>query len=494
MEKLSSAKKLWQNNWIMLLIIAQPLLDIMAYWTQSPDGTAAGLIRLVIMLILPLHLLITLKDKKRFIISMGLIGLVSVLHILNSYRLGYINMSFDISYLAKTVQLPILAICFTYYIKDEQRKSQAMRGLLIAALITFASIALACLTGTENDTYGPGLGVSGWVIDDNRCANSVILVTLAAALVYFSVKSDSRLINFLVPPLTAFALIANGTKACYYSIFVIYAGFAVFLVAEKLICKRKIKTRMVAILMLVAVISAAVYPITPRCKVSQSQARGADKVQNEIELILGSLGYDLSQMTNEEKLADPVVKKVFGDYYYKVIWCVIPDMFDRFTYDEILLKYDMTTSAEKLINTRLMKRTYAALMWDDCDLLTRLVGFEVSDIWFVGGCDLENDWTALFYYYGYLGFALYAAFTLYFIYLIIKRLCQDFYGAVTEENCLLLLCFALQIGLAEFSGSVIRRPNVSVYMAIIMGLIYYKTKLLPIEGSRSDSGERLGES
>ena len=492
MEKLNSAKKLWSNNWLMLLIVAQPILDIVAYWTQSPDGTVAGYVRLAIMLVLPLHLLLTLKDKKRFIISMLVIGGFCLLRILNCYRAGYVNMAFDVSYTAKVAQLPILAICFTYYIRDEQRKDQVLRGLLIAAIITFGSIALACLTGTENETYGPGLGVSGWVIDDNRCANSIILVTLASILIYFSVKSDNKLINYIIPPLVAFALIANGTKACYYSIFAIYAGFACFLVLQKLICHKELRKRMVVILMLVAIISAAVYPITPRCKVSQSQAKGAEKVQNEIEIILSSMGYDLSKMTNEEKLADPVVLQVFGDYYYKVIWCVIPDMFSRFTYEEILLKYDMTTSAEKLINTRLMKRTYAGLMWDKCDTLTKLTGFDVSDIWYTGKCDVENDWTALFYYYGYIGFALYASFILYFIYLIIKRLRQDFKGTLTMENFLLLLCFALHIGLAEFSGSVIRRPNVSIYMALIIALIYYKTALKPVSEKKQPC-ERLGE-
>ena len=130
MEKLSSAKKLWQNNWIMLLIIAQPLLDIVAYWTQSPNGTAAGLIRLAIMLILPLHLLITLKDKKRFIISMGVIGIMSVLHILNSYRVGYINM-LDSSYLAKH---PRSHTCYPAYLLIKSSSAKLRHeGLLTAA-------------------------------------------------------------------------------------------------------------------------------------------------------------------------------------------------------------------------------------------------------------------------------------------------------------------------------------------------------------------------
>ena len=31
-----------QNHWLMLLIVLQPVLDILAYWTKSPEGTMAA--------------------------------------------------------------------------------------------------------------------------------------------------------------------------------------------------------------------------------------------------------------------------------------------------------------------------------------------------------------------------------------------------------------------------------------------------------------------
>ena len=475
MENRHSIKELWRENWLCLLIAAQPLMDFLAYWTRSPEGTAAGYIRLAIMLALPLGLLISLREKKRFVISMLVIGLFCALHFLNSWRMGFINARFDLSYMARTAQLPILALCLCYYIRDERTKAQAMRGLLAAALIMLSSVALAYLTGTWNSTYGAGLGISGWVIDDNRCANSVILVTLTGFLLYCALRSERRLVNYAVPPLCAFALILNGTKACYYSIFAMYLGFACFMLLQRLICKKALRKRLVIVLLLVAIISAAVYPITPRCKISQSQAQGRKEVEDEITLILQSLGYDLKAMTTEKKLGDPVVMQVFGDYYYDVMWSIIPDMFDRFSYEQILLKYDFTTSAAKLIDTRLMKRSYASLIWDEYDAPTHLVGYEVSDVWFNGGIDVENDWPALFFYYGYIGLGLYGLFALYFVWLIIRRLARDFKGTLTLENFTLLLLFALNMGLAQFSGAVLRRPNVSVYTAVIMALIYYKT-------------------
>lgn len=486
MIKNNSFFNLIKNYYIFAIIAAQPVLDIIAYWTKNPDGTIAGTIRLAIMLLLPLYLLIFLKGKKdrvRFVLSMMVIGIYCVLHILNSMRVGYINMSFDISYLAKTAQMPILAVCFTFCIKDEQTKKQALMGLLTAAVIYFSGIILAVATGTAVDTYGKGYGVSGWVIGDNRCANSVICVTLAVAMMYFSIKSENKFINWLIPPLLAFALIANGTKACYYSIFAACVGFACFLVLDKFLHGGKLRTRVITVLMLTAIVSAAVYPITPRYKIELTQQASSTRQQGELERIMEQMGYDLKSMTLEEKLAHPDIVQVFGDYYWDLMWAIIPDMFNRFTYEEICEEYEFCTDAGKLIDVRRMKTAYAAMTWNQYDSLSHLTGFEVSDIWFNGGTDLENDWPAIYYYYGYLGIGLYVAFMLWFVWLILKRVIKDFKGTVTLENFLLLLCLGLHVGLAQFSGSVLRRPNVSIYMAVVLGLIYYKTVYFPINKS-----------
>ena len=182
MNKTGSLKELFIKYWLTVLIAMQPVLDILAYWTRSPDGTAAGMLRLAIMLILPLHLLITLKKKGRFI-------LVGAAHVANCLRVGYLDMRFDLVYLARVMQMPILAICLGYYLKDETHKEAAFKGLKYAAYLYFAGLILAVVTGTATDTYGPGLGVSGWVIGENRCANSVIVVTLALTLLYFAILS-----------------------------------------------------------------------------------------------------------------------------------------------------------------------------------------------------------------------------------------------------------------------------------------------------------------
>lgn len=68
----SSAKKFFYDNWLTLLIALQPLLDTLAFWTQNERGTVAGVIRLIIMLVLPIVLLIKLKGKQRLRLFLAL--------------------------------------------------------------------------------------------------------------------------------------------------------------------------------------------------------------------------------------------------------------------------------------------------------------------------------------------------------------------------------------------------------------------------------------
>ena len=235
----------------------------------------------------------------------------------------------------------------------------------------------------------------------------------------------------------------------------------------------------------VAIASAAAYPLTPKYKIKQTQSDFAELTQDDFDEGIGALGYDLDSMSNEEKLSNPEIHTALEDYYWKCLWIITPNMFERFDIDEIMLKYDLTTDAATLIDTRTIKNAYASLMWDHSDTLTKLFGIDVSDIWLTGGMDLENDWPAIRYYYGYVGFAAYAAFILYFVYLIIRRLCRDFKGSFTADNFILLVTFALLIGLAQYSGAVLRRPNVSIYLALVLGLIHYQTAVNP--GSRITS-------
>ena len=214
-----------------------------------------------------------------------------------------------------------------------------------------------------------------------------------------------------------------------------------------------------------------------------------DKTQTEFEQSLDDAALDLRTLTREQILSDPQIHQLYEDYYWKCLWILSPGMFEIYDIDEIMAKYDFTIDTTILLNTRVLKRNFVSLMWDHSDTLTKLFGIDSSAAWLLGGVDLENDWPAIFYYYGYVGFAAYAAFILYFVFLILRRLRRNFRSAFTADNFVIFMCFALLVGIAQYSGAVLRRPNVSFYLALILGLIYFQTEVSPVDRVNSWRGE-----
>ena len=469
-----NVQKSWLGrHWLLLLIAAQPLLDTLAYFTQNKAGTAAGYIRLALMLILPVYVLLTKERKLPFFLGLAGIGAFCALHVLNCLRVGYLQPGYDIAYMARVAQMPVLALSFLWLVRDEQSRDQGFSGATIAALIMAVSVPLAWISGTGNVTYGPGLGYSGWVIDDNRCANSILLVTLSAFALRYAVRCRRRWLQLLIPVAVAALFLTNGTKACYASLFVLFAAWTGFLILRAALGMEKLNRLLILVLVLLMIFAVVIYPYTPRYRVDQHLAK--EDTSGEIEATLLAMGIDVTTLSFEERYNDPVVRGVFEHYYWKYLG-VLPDLIDRFGMDRVLREYKMTTNAARLTDTRVMERSYAHMIWtEETDALTKLVGFEATLVGTDGHYDMENDWPALFFYYGYLGTALYCGFILLFVIRILRALRRDFRGSLTADNYVLALVLALQLGLAQFSGALVRRPNVSVYLALVLALIWYQT-------------------
>ena len=85
-----------KNKYLFLIIIIQPVLDIVAFWTASGNATVAGYLRLLIMAVLAVYTVIRNYKNKKTWIAFGLIALVFCAHIINGFRIGYNNFTQDV--------------------------------------------------------------------------------------------------------------------------------------------------------------------------------------------------------------------------------------------------------------------------------------------------------------------------------------------------------------------------------------------------------------
>lgn len=468
-----------KNNYLFFIIIIQPVLDIVAFWTASGNATVAGYLRLLIMAALAVYTVIHNYKNKKTWIAFGLIALVFSAHIINGFRIGYNNFTQDVIYISRVVYMPVLAVCFCFAINDESDKNQVVNGIFINAVVVALVIAVSYVTKTFTYTYGENLGISGWVTLDNRCCHSDILSTICIFVGYYAVSSKKKWVNLLLPIALFVLLITNGTRACYTTLFAISAGYAVYIMVRSFITHEKIdKSQRLTAIALACVFAGAIiiYPYTPRAKEEEYKRSYLSTVEKEFVTKMNSMGYDIYNMTLEEKMSEPTVHEELRDYYNKFMWGGIHQIVDRFDLDTIIYKYGGTIDSSYLGDTRVMKQKYAGLIFDTCDSLTKLTGFEIAQLGEDLTVDMENDYYSILYYYGYLGLAFYILAALYVFYRIIRKLILDFKASLSDINFCLLLAFCIQLGLAYFSGAMFRRPGASIYLALVAGLLYYETE------------------
>ena len=471
-------KEFLKRYWLFALIVIQPILDMVAYFQyDNPIGTIAGYIRLVFLIVVPLAVLITTKKKKSFIALMAVIGVYSLLHVANGIMQGGGSAFQDLSYLLKVIQMPVLAISMCYLFNHEDYKKQILTGFTVNFLMIAASMIIAGVTGTGLYTYDIyEIGYLGWFANAN--AQSIIIITLVPFIIYAAMKTGKIFIVFIAMIVTGAMLILNGTKAGYLALFGILISITVFFILKWIVTRKPVKTKSFTMMMIVlplilAFLAAAVYPLSPRYQMDTYSTGKREEenlsLQDKKQHLKDDKNKDSQEeLTLDEILADPERKAELIECYQDEL---DETLVEQFGVERVLEAYGWWPDSYILADVRLKKRINAQLVWEDCDTLTHIVGVDFTRM---SQNDLENDYSALYYYYGYLGFGLYILFLLYFLVIIVRAMFKDFKEAFSGFNYMLAVVFCLQLGLAQFSGAILRRPNASIYMSIVLALIFYE--------------------
>ena len=183
---------------------------------------------------------------------------------------------------------------------------------------------------------------------------------------------------------------------------------------------------------------------------------------------------------------------------------------ERFGAYRVMDAYGYTVDTSVLSDTRVRKSMFADLVWEEKDFFTKLFGFEYADMITPEEIyDLENDFPAIFFFCGYVGFALYLLFFAYFGFILLRAFwwklkdaagerpkgrpvlwhLQVFWDGLrrylTLEMGAVGMTFLLATIAAQISGNVLRRPNVTVYFAAAAACIYF----LAVEQPKRQRGE-----
>lgn len=465
MKKIIGAFSFVKRNLLFLILAFQPFLDIISYIQRDNATSFAGYIRLFITLFLPVYALITVKNKKPLVVWLSLIAVFSALHILNCFRVGYMDFYSDIRYLLSVVSAPIILISFSFLFEKEELRSQILSALTVNITVIFVTFYISYFTKTGLVTYSSSLtGWTGWSAIPN--AQSVILAAVLPFAVYLLLKYTGKF--FVLPILAiAFIYITNATMAAYLSLIVVLVGYLIFIICSFFIKKKdKFPVYNVVAFTLVIALVIAAYPYSPRYTVDVNEQTKQSEKENLIQS-----GITLDDFDPYDDVISPA-----EEVYLKNI---DPVLIERFGEIKVLNAYGDNLNSKGITDMRLKKRIFASLVFKESDFLTRLVGFEYSEMVYQGKIyDPENDFHAILYYYGYLGFGIYILLIGYFLARILKQLIFDFKETFNSFNFAVFLSYILLLGAALFSGYMLRKPNVSIYLAAILLLILSRTEPL----------------
>ena len=212
-------------------------------------------------------------------------------------------------------------------------------------------------------------------------------------------------------------------------------------------------------------------------------------------------------VTPPEKRRERMRRALMGIYSDEGVYgWLLENPNERFGVYNVMEIYHHTDASGALSDFRLLKTNFAKLVWNEKDLLTRILGFEYSEFLINGSVyDLENDFPAVYYCCGYLGFGLYMLFLACFVILVLRAFSGDLYlswkaraGGLQNPACKILgtfwqglrnflsvemgamgMSFLLALIAAQISGYVLRRPNVTIYFALTAACLFGLTAEKP---------------
>ena len=475
---------------VFVLLLIQPVLDIISYWATEWELTVYTTAFRFLMFAGVLLYSFLISDKKHlYFLFGGVIALYWILHVVACLRSagGYASPFSDLNNLLRTVQLPVFALSFiTFFKKSDLVPKKVQCAFFANMVIMIHSVIFSYMTGTQVYMYVESRkGLMGWATVHN--AQSAILTFVIPLLLLYVYKKKNKALFYAACVVCFGVLFFSGTKVEYYAIFIIAPAAMIFLFIQG---ERK------------PFYYVTLFAVTAACLLCYRSSIAHDIWADHTE----SMGYKQSYVNN---LVSTVEQDVLGlslpkdldkdsydalddrmkDMIREVYDLYLYPMVNRFGFDRVLEKYEYSLSVSDLTAVRQQKRYFAELAWEDSDFFTRCFGYEYSTLIerftiededgeiqeFETIFDLENDFPSVFFYSGYVGFAIYILFLGYFAALIAVGIITRGKKLITFETAMVGVTFALALGASQFSGNVLRRPNASIYVSAILAYIYYLT-------------------
>ena len=464
----------WLPGVLVGLCAAQPLLDVLSFWTQ--DLAWGSKLTLSLRLLIFLGVMLTgfvLSERRRFYwIAAAVCAALYAGHVLACLRANApfttANLISDATNFIRFAQLPLFTIAFITFLRCcRQGFASLERGITIAFWIIATVALLSALTGTNPYTYpDKRIGLCGWFYFAN--SQSAILSMLVPLALCPALRSG-QIRRWLPIAVVGFAeLFCFATRLAYMSLFVTAIGMVITLALTK-----RGSAKVCAVLLLCAAVCAAAFPVSPMRQNQQAVTANAVRKQENIDRLVAQ------------------GKAEFGDQGYAYLTYAYDEYLggtvERYGLEATAEMYGYSTKAADITNVRTIKINYCRLMLNTEPFTSRLFGLSYDEMTYHGYCyDVENDFHGIAYLYGWAGLACLLTFLGYFLVIIVCALIRNArrYFTVEAGACGVALCTALAH--IYNTAGVLRRPNASFYLCLILASIWYLIYIRDYDDSKEN--------
>ena len=480
---------------LMILMVLQPLMDVLSFFmAQAGMSNLPTLaLRMGVLGAAVIYGFLLSDRKKVYLITGGVLAAFWVVHGVCCFAVGYQDPFADLTNYVRVVQIVLYTLCFITFLRQGEG---VYRTVLIGICVNLGIIALVMLlstvTGTDPHTYRGGFGVLGWFSTTNSQASIISACTPVAMM--FALLYEGRAKYPLMVLTTAacdLMLFFNGTRLAFATLL----GCAVALPVVMLICRRKPWVKF-GILLLGAVICVGCVKMSPMYLVRANYSVAMDEKQGWADT---KIQWAEESMAQEEAEADskPAVDseeaklKRERDAIRRLTpvyeWCA-ENIVDRFGVERVIRKYNFSSDVTNITATRQQKIYFCQMLQEDLPVTAKIFGIELGMMTHKGQVyDVENDFYGIYFLYGAVGFVLLLGFVGYFLLLLLRRFVKDPKHFLTPMMGAVCMGLGIDLIYCCFTAGVLRRPNASFYLSVLLALCYYLSVCRT--GKRSVTGD-----
>lgn len=456
---------------IFVLFAVQPAMDVLSFWLDRLGMSTAPslLLRMLVLAATALAGYILSDRRKYYWYLAAVCAVFFVLHMAGCFIAGYVSPVADFTNYIRVIQIPLFTFCFISLLKADPRTFRWVKaGFFISFGIITIVVLLSVITGTNPHTYvDTQSGILGWFSTTNSQAS--IMSMLTPVLLCMAYRAKQPWILAVVAVLSCGQLYFLGTRLAYMAIFASTIGI-LFVTA---VCGYADKVKY-GILVLVAAISLVCFKISPMYEHQMSYGQTMQEKQS----VLNSMSADrgTSVLTEEEKEEETSIDKMrqFNQIYvyYR------SDLVQRFGVEKVMENCNFSTDVSQITGARMSKIMFCSLLMDEEPFSSRLFGLERDKMVYKGDMyDVENDFHGIYFLYGIVGLILFLAFLAYFLYLVGWALVKDAKKYFTLDAGAFGISLLLALINAYNTAGILRRPNASFYLSVILAVIYYLVKI-----------------